>query len=77
MDIKLKSVGILIDELITTDIKCWYAQEEVMKNSHRPVVQGAAAMKAQQLNARRNQLIRAIDESLGQADISPTDKSYA
>jgi hypothetical protein len=76
MDIRLKSVGVLIDELITTDIKCWFEQEEIMKNAHRPAVQGAAAMKAQQLNARRNQLIRAIDEALGQGDISPTDKTY-
>jgi hypothetical protein len=77
MDIRLKSVGVLIDELFSTDHKCWEAQEEIMKNAHRPAVQGAAAMKAQQLNARRNQLIRAIDESLGQSNLSPTDKTYA
>jgi hypothetical protein len=76
MDIRLKSVGILIDELITTDIKCWYAQEDVMKNDHSPVKQATAAKRAQELNARRNQLIRAIDKALGQSDISPTDKSY-
>lgn len=73
MDIRMKSVGILIDELITTDMKCWFAQEDIIND----VCPTEAAKKAQQLNARRNQLIRAIDEALGQGDISPTDKTYA
>lgn len=74
MDIRLKSIGVLIDELITTDIKCWFAQEDVMHGKGDVALVGAK--KAQEFNGRRNQLIRAIDETLGQGDASPTEKSY-
>ena len=76
MDIGQKSIGFLIDELITTDIKCWFAQETIM-NSTDEKEQIKAAVKAQALNARRNALIRAIDERLGEGAISPTDKTYS
>lgn len=71
-----KSVGLLIDELFTTLMKCWNAQEIVCKSADKDEV-FKAAKDAQSLNARRNQLIRAIDEELGQGNITPTAKSYA
>lgn len=76
MDVSRKSIAVLIDELITTDIKCWFAQEEVMNQVEDDGKIIQAAKNAQRLNARRNALIRAIDELLGEADISPTEKSY-
>ena len=76
MDIDKKSIGVLIDELITTSLKCWWAQEVIM-NSDNEKDLAIAAKKAQLTNARRNALIRAIDERLGDGDISPTDKTYA
>lgn len=75
MDISKKSVGFLIDELITTDIKCWFAQETI-KNGKTDAEIAQAGKLAQDLNARRNALIRAIDERFGEADISPTSKTY-
>lgn len=75
-DIAVKSIGILIDELITTSMKCWDAQDDV--NYHEdPELVADAAKKAQEMNARRNQLIRAIDERLGEGNASPTAKTYA
>lgn len=65
----------MIDELITTSMKCWYAQETVMNGGTDKDV-AIAAKKAQQLNVRRNSLIRAIDHRLGEHDISITDKTY-
>ena len=65
----------MIDELITTSMKCWHAQETVMANGTNEEV-AKAAKKAQQLNARRNSLIRAIDCRLGESNISLTDKTY-
>ena len=76
MDISKKSIGVLIDELITTSLKCWFAQEVVMSSEDEKEL-AIAAKKAQLMNARRNALIRAIDERLGESDISPTDKTYA
>ncbi len=75
MDIRNKSVGVLIDELITTDMKCWFAQERLVagKDDHEVA---EAAKDAQRLNIRRNKLIRAIDEVLGQDSITVTEKSY-
>ena len=75
MDISKKSVGTLIDELITTDIKCWFAQERLLygKDDHEVA---EAAREAQKLNIRRNAIISTIDETLGQGDITVTKKSY-
>jgi len=75
MDISKKSIATLIDELITTDIKCWFAQERLM-NADNDVDSGKAAKDAQRFNARRNALMRAIDKSLGQDDIALLEKSY-
>jgi len=75
MDIDKKSIGVLIDELITTSLKCWFAQETVM-NSENENELAIAAKKAQSMNARRNALIRAIDKRLGEGTISPTGKTY-
>lgn len=74
-DIRYKSISMLIDELITNNIKCWFAQERLLsgKDDHEVA---EAARDAQKLNARRNQLIRAIDEELGQGEFTQLRKSY-
>lgn len=74
-DITKKSVGTLIDELITTDVKCWFAQETVMKEAD-PIKVAEAAKLAQTTNARRNALIRAIDERLGEGGNTQLGKTY-
>jgi hypothetical protein len=74
-DITKKSTATLIDELITTSMKCWYAQEDVMSDDEPDKVAEAAKM-AQITNARRNALIRAIDERLGETN-TPLGKTYA
>lgn len=76
MDVSVKSVGVLIDELITTNIKCFNAQEIVMQGGPDQKV-AAAATQAQQLNARRCALIRAIDAKLDPTTATPTEKTYA
>jgi hypothetical protein len=76
MDITKKSTATLIDELVTTSRKCWDAQEKVMRGGSDKEVADAAKL-AQKTNARRNELIRAIDERLGEADISSLEKTYA
>lgn len=74
-DITKKSTAVLIDELITTSLKCWYAQEDVMSETNTDKVADAAKL-AQITNARRNELIRAIDERLGETN-TPLEKTYA
>ena len=65
----------LVDELITNNIRCWMAQERLMSSTADKDT-AKAAKDAQRLNARRNALMRAIDEMVGQGDITLTEKSY-
>jgi hypothetical protein len=74
-DITKKSTATLIDELITTSMKCWYAQEDVMSETEPDKVAEAAKL-AQITNARRNALIRAIDARLGDTN-TQLEKTYA
>ncbi len=74
-EIEVKSIGILIDELITTSLKCWFKQEIICASANREEISDAAKA-AQSLNKRRNDLIRAIDKRLGDAAKSPTTKTY-
>jgi len=73
-DITIKSLGTLIDELITTNIKCWFAQETIMKSNDEAEI-AKAAKAAQALNKRRCLLIQSIDKLTGES-FSMTDKSY-
>lgn len=76
MGIESKTLGFLIDELITTDIKCFMAQDALMDTTLTDEQRLQAAIKTQETNSRRNQLIRAIDEIVGQAGYSVTSKTY-
>ena len=76
LDINKKTLGTLIDELFTTNMKCWFAQETVMSETD-PIKVTNAAKQAQSLNARRNKLIRAIDEYSGEDNTTLTSKTYA
>jgi len=75
MGIERKTVAQLIDELAIVNIRCWFAQEDVMKGGDDTFI-ADAARRAQQLNARRNQLVRAIDDYFGDEN-TPDSKSYA
>lgn len=74
-DVSKKSLGELIDALITTNIKCFGAQE-IICNSKDDLEVANSARAAQKLNKRRNDLMRAIDARLGDGEISPTEKTY-
>ncbi len=76
MDISQKSLGVLIDELITTDIRCWFAQEMVTNGETDEEVAKAGRL-AQTMNARRNDLIGAINDRVGEAAFSPSQKTYS
>ena len=76
MDISKKSIGVLIDELITTSMKCWWAQEVVMNSEDEKEIAKAAKV-AQGMNARRSALIREIDIRSKEQYYSPTEKTYA
>lgn len=76
MGVETKSVGFLIDELITTNLKCYMAQEGIQNKNLSVEKRLEAAINAQQLNKRRNELIRAIDTILGYNETTVTEKTY-
>lgn len=71
-----KTIGELIDALITTNIRCWMAQDSILDEDLPKSERLGAAILAQETNARRTQLIRAIDELLGDGDATKFVKSY-
>jgi len=75
-EIKIKTLGFLIDELFTTDHKCWIAQDKIMDGGLSESDRLEASIQAHKLNKRRNELIRAIDETVGQGDSTVTEKTY-
>jgi NADH:ubiquinone oxidoreductase subunit E len=72
---KEKTIGELIDSLITTDLRCWMAQEDIMNESLSTEQRLAAAIRAQEQNAKRSQLISAINEVFGEKGFTGT-KTY-
>lgn len=74
---KLHTLSILTLNLKHINGKCWDAQEEVMKGDlTEPLVVAMAAKQAQNLNAVRNNVIREIDDLLGESQYSQLEKSY-
>jgi len=76
MDVSSKTIGELIDQLITADLRCWHAQDSLMDKSLSDKERLDAAILAQKTNARRTSLIRAIDERLGEGALTGFMKSY-
>ena len=76
MSIDSKTPGELIDILITTNIKCFMAQETIMDSEASDKEVAKAARQAQELNARRCNTVRAIDQKLGAGADTLTEKTY-
>jgi len=76
MDVTRKSIGILIDDLITTSQKLFYLQEVYNKPGVTNEELGSIFTRIQVLNVRRNELINAIDNYLNPTIASTTEKTY-
>lgn len=70
-----KTIGELIDSLITTDLRCWTSQDKIFDESLTPEQQLEAAKEAQRQNAKRSQLIAAINGVFGETGFTAT-KTY-
>lgn len=58
-------------------MRCWFAQEDIMNPELTETQRLDAAIRAQQQNAIRSQLIKAIDQTLGEEGITMgQDKTY-
>lgn len=73
-DISRKSIATLIDELVTASNRCWHAQEFIADPDPDKALKNARL--AQETNKRRSDLMRAIDERLGEKHLSNSEKTY-
>lgn len=77
MDIGMKSIGTLFDELSILNIKIWFKLELITNDDSVKIEELAkAARDVQSLNAKRSALVRAINERLGEGQFSSMDKTY-
>lgn len=76
MDASRLSVGMLIDQLITTSMKLWYEQEIYNKPGVTDEELGQAFRRIQKLNVRRNKLMNAIDKLIDPETFSTSEKTY-
>lgn len=67
--VEVRTVGELIDTLITLNIKIWHLVDAGYSGD------GAAAVEAQRLNQRRTELIRALNRRL-EPDLPPLPTKY-
>lgn len=70
-----KTLGEIIDSLITTSMRCWFAQEDIMNESLSTEQRLAAAIRAQEQNAKRSLLIATINDIVGHEGFTAT-KTY-
>ena len=74
MPIEIKTLGVLIDELMTVNMKIFKNLDALEK---MPDTEAGAMFKTTQtLNRRRSELIQAIDRKFGEGDGTVTDKTY-
>ena len=75
-DIEIKTTMQLLDEFVTNQIRCWFAQDALMDMSLSDDERLQAAIRAQQTNSKRTELIRILDKRLNSPGITNTTKSY-
>lgn len=68
-----KTIGNLVDELITTDIRIWMAEDIKRKTNAADYEIANATRITNVANVQRNKLIQAIDEALGQESFQQGD----
>lgn len=75
-DIELKTTMQLMDEFVTNQIRCWMSQEKLMDKSLSSEERLAWAIRAQEQNAKRTELIRTLDGRLNSPGYTNQSKTY-
>jgi len=77
MGIETKSLAFMIDQLVSTDLRCWMFQEKIMDETLSEHDRLQAAIGAQVQNSIRSKLMKAIDEATNNAEFTMgVDKTY-
>ncbi len=75
-DIEIKTTMQLMDEFVTNQIRCWMSQEKLMDKSLSEGERLQWAIRAQEQNAKRTELIRTLDSRLNSPGVTNTSKTY-
>ncbi len=75
-DIEIKTTMQLFDEFCTNQIRCWTAQEKIYDTSLSDEERLKWAIRAQETNSKRTELIRILDQRLNSPGVTNTSKTY-
>ncbi len=75
-DIEVKTTMQLLDEFVTNQIRCWMAQEKIYDTSLSDSDRLKWAVRAQETNSKRTELIRILDQRLNSPGVTNTSKTY-
>jgi len=75
-DIEIKTTAQLLDEFITNQLRCWFSQEDIYNESLSDEERLQAAIRAQETNSKRTELIRILDERFNSPGTTNTSKTY-
>jgi len=75
-NIREKTIGQLFDSLCITNQRCWREQDLLMDTSLSAEERLKHAVRAQQQNSIRTELIRAIDSYFNDEEFSNVTKTY-
>ena len=74
--IETKTTGQLLDEFVTNQLRCWFAQEDIYNDKLTDRQRLDAAIRAQETNSKRTELIRILDKRFNSSGVTNTSKSY-
>ena len=74
--IETKTTGQLLDEFVTNQLRCWFAQEDIYNDKLTDRQRLDAAIRAQETNSKRTELIRILDKRFNSPGVTNTSKSY-
>ena len=75
-DIETKTTMQLMDEFVTNQLRCWFAQDDLCDPSLSESERLQAAVRAQETNSKRTELIRVLDKRLNSPGVTNTTKTY-
>jgi len=78
MGIEVKTPSMLVDELITANIKCFMAIDRLHQYAEQgdEIASGRESILVHKLNNRRNELMAALDRVLGHGNGTVMEKTY-
>ena len=75
-DVESKTTMQLMDQFVTNQIRCWMSQEKIMDITLTAEERLTWAVRAQEQNSMRTELIRVLDRRLNSPGVTNQSKTY-